>query len=375
MQSMLQQLSELDLISKAKAVLTFLDRVDPCFLGLIVTALVLLGSRMISGENKIRGWGLRIALGTFLLFGGYKCYQAGITGYSKQALDIGLRSVCVAGGVLAFTWIVVPIASFILKHARIALAAFLLYGGWLAITKTDQWEQRWPWFMAQALVAAGLALLVAWITEPFWSYFVKNWLPVRKPERIRGATLIDEPFESAMGQEVVVPLNLEPRPTRRRATMLASPRELLPETSEAEMEALRHREAQRRREKVRLQLELAYVQAAPKISSWFSRQMFDDFVQRYLNDNLPPEDVEENGIQLHATIQKHLEESQQPPEIQTMEDLTDWLLAEQQRIQGQSMDASQKNGQLLDLHQRYLALASRLVQPGMPALPRSNSLG
>src|SRR2546430_1132695 len=61
MQELLQHLKDIDLDGPVHTLLGFLETVDPCFLGLIVGVLVFIGSRMVSGQPSVQGWGLRIA--------------------------------------------------------------------------------------------------------------------------------------------------------------------------------------------------------------------------------------------------------------------------------------------------------------------------
>ncbi len=354
-QEMLRDAFNVNLSERAQALLHFLENVDPCFLSLVVAVLVLLGSKMVAGQPKMRGWGLRLAVATFLLYFGYKYYITDIGSDHKQLVGIGMRSACMAGGVLAFTWIIVPIASFVLRHIRLAAAAFLLFGAYLLITANSLTMDQLPFFAFQASIAAALALIVAWITEPFWKYALDNWFPERKAK----TESQNRAHPEQVPPEMVIPLPIE-SPRRQRQTMLA-PSEAMGDLKD-DLETLRERDGQRRREKARLQLELLFMQAGPVIGNWFTREMFDDFVQRHLGDQHPPSDVEENARQLQSVLQQHMEEAQGNKDFVTMEDLTRWLLAEQQRIQSQPGEQPEKQSQLLDLHQRYLALASRLVQ-------------
>lgn len=364
MQELLREVFNLDLSARAQAFLNFVENVDPCFLSLVVAVLVLLGSRMVIGQPAIRGWGLRLAVGTFLLYFGYQYYITEVGSNHKLLVGMAMRAGCVAGVVLAFTWIIVPIASFVLRHIRLALAAFLLCGAYLLLAEQNLQSAQLPFIAFQSGLAAALALLIAWIMEPFWTYVVSNWLPQReapKPARAH-PELMD-----SLPPEVVIPIQMD-QPRRRRTTMLAAQNEMMQDLQE-DLDVLRDREAQRRREKARLQLELIYMQAMPLIKEWLPREMYDDFVQRHLSDQIPPSDVEENARQLQTVLQQYVEQVQQQ-EFSSIEDLTRWLLAEQQRIQSMGLDQPLKQSQILDLHQRYLAIATRLSQSQPAALPR-----
>jgi hypothetical protein len=111
-----------------------------------------------------------------------------------------------------------------------------------------------------------------------------------------------------------------------------------------------------------MQLEMAYLQAMPGIGTWMPRPVFDDFLRRHLADHLPVKDVEDNARQLLAVVRQHQEQVQERSDFGSLEELASWLLAEQQRIQALVLDQPLKQTQLLDLHQRYLLLATRMVQ-------------
>jgi hypothetical protein len=342
MQDLLQRLSHVELDQTAGTVLSFLDSVDPCFLGLIVAVLVFIGSRMVAGQPSVQGWGLRLAVATFLIYGGYLWFS-GKPDEGIPLWKLALRCGCVAGIVLALSWIVLPVLSFVHRRLRLALAVFIGYGIYAAVTAGEFTSEQWPIFALEALAATGLALIVAWIVDPFWTAFTRHLLPRR-----------------ASAQEDAAPEEL-PMPTRKspaRATMLMP----APAVQVIDSPSVAGSEAQRRRDKARMQLELAYLQATPALTNWMPRPMFDDFLRRHLGDHLPPQDVEDNARQLLLVLRQHQEQVQERADFTSFEDLSSWLLTEQQRIQALALDQQIKQSQLLDLHQRYLVLATKMVQ-------------
>jgi hypothetical protein len=177
--------------------------------------------------------------------------------------------------------------------------------------------------------------VVAWIVDPIWSALTRHLFPARAN--------IEKPIGDTAP---IIPA---------RTTMLAPGPTLLGRIDDGQ-------ESQRRRDRVRMQLELAYLQAMPSISAWLPRHLFDDFLRRHLADTLSPEDVEENSRQLLLVIQRHQEQVQERSEFASFDELASWLLTEQQRIQALALEQPLKQTQLLDLHQRYLLLATRMVQ-------------
>jgi hypothetical protein len=342
MPDLLEWTAGANLGGRARAVLEFLDSADPCFLGLAAAVLVFLGSRMVAGHPAVQGWGLRLAAAAFLLYGGYGWFSAE-SDAARLLGPLALRSACVAAAVLAVSWIVLPVLAFVQGHLRLAVAVFLCYCAYALIDAGEYNPEQFPSHAVRGLLVSGLALVIAWILSPVWA-FLKNFLPQRPP--------------AAQAQPADTSTSAPTPEVPRRAPSLVL---TMPVPAETEGPTLRDREAQRRREKARLQLELTYVQALPAVGSWFPRKMFDDFVARHLGDHLPPEDVEDSARQLQAVLHRHQEEAPATPAFGNLDELGHWLLDEQQRIQALTVEVPLKQSQLLDLHQRYLLLATRLV--------------
>ena len=136
MPELLQWTAHADLGARARAVLDFIDNADPCFLGLVAALLVFLGSRMVAGQPAVQGWGLRLAVVAFLVYGGYAWFSADPDA-SRPLGPLALRSTCVAAFVLALSWIVLPVLSFVHGHLRLAVAVFLVYCAWALIASVD----------------------------------------------------------------------------------------------------------------------------------------------------------------------------------------------------------------------------------------------
>ncbi len=343
MTDLLQRLSHADFDSAARNLLGFLDSADPCFLGLVVGILVFFGSRMVAGQSSLQNWGLRLAATAFLVYGGYLWFSGKLED-GTPLWRHGVRCGAAAGVVLALAWIVLPVLSFVHRRLRLALAVFLGYGGYVAVSGNEASAEHFSIAALHGLAAAALALVVAWIIDPFWTPLVRQLLPA-KPGK-------DKPTEDTPSLNLPLPV--------RHAMMLPAPVVLHNLETPSD--------AQRRRDRARMQLELAYLQAMPAIGAWMSRPLFDDFLRRHLGDHQPPEDVEDNARQLLTVLVQHREQVQDRGEFATLEELAGWLLSEQQRIQSQAVDPPLKQTQLLDLHQRYLLLATRMVQR-QPALP------
>ena len=151
--------------------------------------------------------------------------------------------------------------------------------------------------------------------HPIWDFF-RDLLP--KP---RSKDEAEEPRPGRRGRrrraetrklepEVTV-LSNPPAPTVVIPPVAAPPAPVCAETAPLAPSPL-HADAQRRRDRTRLQIEMAYVLALPQIGDRFPRTKFDDFVRRYLGDHLQPDDMEENARQLQEILQEHQRQAQEP---------------------------------------------------------------
>src|SRR5262245_17388890 len=236
MPELLQWTAHADLGARARAVLDFIDNADPCFLGLVAALLVFLGSRMVAGQPAVQGWGLRLAVVAFLVYGGYAWFSANPDA-PRPLGPLALRSACVAAFVLALSWIVLPVLSFVHGHLRLAVAVFLVYCACALVAAGEYDPEQLPGIALRGLLASALALVIAWVLAPVWG-FLKNFLPERWSA--------PQPQISAP-----MPSSAEP-PPRAPALVLVPP---MPQVLDGtEVTTLRQREAQRCREKARLQL-------------------------------------------------------------------------------------------------------------------------
>jgi hypothetical protein len=329
MNSALEFFHSVDLASFVQNLIAFIDSADPCFVAVIVGLFTLLGSKMAAPYPALHSWGLRLAAAVFLLYGGYAYLSQG--GLDADNLPrVAVRGLIAAGTALAPVWIVLPILTFVYGRLRLALAAFLLYGTYAFVALGSFDVEALPSVALRALLAAGLALVVAWIVQPVVDILTAN-LPGKPRAR--------------------------PRPgPEEEQRVISVPRPAVSEVQQALADA------QRRRNRARLKAELLYSLYAPDLSDRFGRDRFDDFVGRYLGDQHEPEDVEENGRQLEAVLQQHVEKILAPEPFDNLTDLTRWYLGEQKRLQALHLDEETKHRQLARLNQRYQHLAEQLLE-------------
>lgn len=361
MKEVLDFVTAIDLAARARQMLSAIDVADPCLIGLVVAVLVFFGSRMVAGQPAVKLWGLRLGAAAFLLHLGYS-YFFGTVPEDKRAAVLLVRSGLVGGGVLALSWISLPLLAFVFARLRLAVAGFLAYGGYALVTAEGLNAEQLPGIALRSLLAAGLAVIVAWIVQPVWEFFVP---PGTKPAT-PPAPPAEEPAPVA-----------RPSAEKPRRRWFRREREERPEEEkEPEEVSSIHIETRRRRDRVRLKVELNYLLIAPQIGSRLPRTQFEEFVHRYLGDHLPPEEVEENGRQLQQLLLDHRNHAAEPEKpMLTLEDVTRWFVEEQKRID--ALDAPEKEHRLSSLHQEYLEKVRRL--PAAPIrdvleLPRRESV-
>lgn len=345
MKELMEFVNAPDLATRARMLLSLVDTADPCFIGLVVVLLGFVGAKMVAGNPTLQRWGLRLAAAVFLLYAGYGCYQAGSI-RTEVLPGIGLRALIASGGVLAVTWIVLPVLAFIYRYIRVAAAASLVYAGYALVTAPQYNADELRGIGLRSLAVAGLAMVIAWIIQPVWD-FLKGMFVKPGAEANRAPAPATSPA---------------PAPSPRH-TMLAPPAELPTGTGD---------EAQRRREQVRLQVELHYALVLPDGPRW-PRAALDDFVRRHLGDQLPAEQVEENGQQLLDMLRRL--PAQDPAPGSGLEELTRWYLEEQRRLLALDLDPEARQERLRQLHQQYLTRAEpilrapllELVTPSFPS--------
>lgn len=173
-------LHNVDLAAAGKELLTLIDAVDPYLIAVFLGGLVLLGSRMAAPFPRLRSWGLRLAVAVFLVHLGYVHFSHGIgSGDLPRTL---VRSANVAGLVLAPLWLVLPVVLFVYRRIRLALAAFLIYVGYACLASGKVEAGQLPQFALQGLIAAGLAVVVAWILQPVTDFISQHLLArLKKP--------------------------------------------------------------------------------------------------------------------------------------------------------------------------------------------------
>jgi hypothetical protein len=117
---------------------------------------------------------------------------------------------------------------------------------------------------------------------------------------------------------------------------------------------------QRRREQARLTCELEYSRFCPEIQQRMSRAELNAYLERYMNDKVPADEVERRSMQLLALIQRD-EQS-----MDSIEDLAHWYIQQKAKINSLSLDDKLKNYHLAELNERYSQLSEELMRKAKP---------
>ncbi len=330
MTDLLESLRAIDLLGAAREALAFIDAADPCFVALVVGLLVLLGNKMAAPFPALHSWGMRLGVAAFLGYAGYSYFTLGGL-ETQQLLKVAVRGFIAAGLVLAPFWIVLPVLVFIHRRLRLVLAAFLLYCGYAILSAGTLDPNELPAIALRGLLVTGVVLVVAWIVQPAVDFMAGPLLGRGKQHQV----WVPAPPPAREPQQVV----RRPDPT---------PEPVLTD-------------ADRRRARVRLRAEKLFARYAPELGERFTRSMFDEFVQRYLGNQYPPEDVEEHGRELEALILRHAGHTDEPPPFTDLTELTRWYLAEQNRYAAPDLDEHTRQEKLDALHHRYQKLAEELL--------------
>lgn len=123
---------------------------------------------------------------------------------------------------------------------------------------------------------------------------------------------------------------------------------------------------QQRRVKARSDAELLFWQHVAEVNSRFTKEMFDDYMRKYMGDEHPVAEVEARGGQLRTIIAQHRETVCPTQKEMTIESLVDWYVAEKQRINALALDDELKGEFLVEVDMRFSDLKQGLLNKMRP---------
>ena len=382
-------LQDVDLGRYALQLGQLLNSADPWLLGIAVSLFVGIGHKLAVGNRLVYGWGLRLAALSFLVYFGVSIWQAGELD-QVQTSAVLARSGIVAGCVLSLIWILLPVILFVYGNFVFGLAGFVCYVGYALLSAESIETEALPAIGLRGLLVAGLAMVLAWILRPIWELAASVWLahkpaPALAGEPMKTQAEID-PRLSRLERRQRRLARLQARQQAQMAagtTVLAEPAQvqtvvdtptwsgkgkktmLAPaDPVSAETPVSQEADDRRRRDKARLDVELAYLLAMPQLGSNFPRPLFDGWVMRYLGSQLPADEVEENSWQMQKTLRQYHPQADAGQANLNLEDLHVWFLDEQRRIHALQVDTAERQAKLLALQDLYVSLSQRFLGDG-----------
>lgn len=137
---------------------------------------------------------------------------------------------------------------------------------------------------------------------------------------------------------------------------------------ESEARARRQAEAQaaaaKRREDARMRCELTYHQYARQLGTSFSRKRFDQFLERYMNDQLPPDFVEQREQLLKEMLIESLGTAHKSvPKFTTMTELAAYFDARRHEVEQLPHDEDVKDSYRTQLNKQEDEALRRFLKP------------
>jgi hypothetical protein len=141
----------------------------------------------------------------------------------------------------------------------------------------------------------------------------------------------------------------------------------LEERQKVEAEAARrHVIEQQRRTEARAQCELLYSLHAKEIADRYPKPRLNSFMQTYMNDSHPAEMVERRGQEIRNLIEQHRSAVVPPKKCHTIQELAEWLVTEQRRIDLLPLDEELREEHRVLLNIRYAELTQNMLQKMEP---------
>ena len=121
-----------------------------------------------------------------------------------------------------------------------------------------------------------------------------------------------------------------------------------------------------RRREARARCELLYSLHKFDIQDRFKRASLDEYMQKYMNDNEPPEAVERRAVELKAVIEKHCELKGISEKPQSIDQLALWFIDEKTRIEALPLDETMRATHIAHLNMRYAELSQEILESIRP---------
>lgn len=270
---------------------------DYCSSLILLAVLFCVGSWIVGTRPAVRAWGIRLG---YLVFVVCACVRIATDGrfQADALLRIAITSLLVAAFVICIAWIVLPPLS--------------------------------------GLHGLTLGRIPAWLQSRLRKYHDARKQQAERVRLNREHRRVDQEWQRSAGDR-----EREQRAAEERARYEAA--------------------AQKRRDDARAKCRMLYDTWAPDISDRFPREQFQAYVTDYLDDQHPPEYVEERALQLNDLIRQHVEKVDPAPQITSLAQLRRWFEDRKTEIQSEPDEKLQRN-LMARLKKRYDELATQLLE-------------
>ncbi len=245
--------------------------------------------------------------------------------------------------------------------ARAGFTALLAYVAFQWPTFCPTSPEELLWILLRGLLAAAYATTLTWILLPV-VVVVWRFTGRRIVESVRAASLARKKRKE---QRHAATLRSQERQAIVRPSSPLSP-ELEQQQREAESMARVAREAEetasRRREEARLRSDLLYERNARLLAGSFSRERFEQFMNRYLGNDTSPDLVEKREQLLREMIMDSLGTTP-APKFASMTDLAAFFAARRQEISDLPHADDVKDAYIVQLNKQEDEALRRFLKP------------
>lgn len=244
---------------------------------------------------------------------------------------------------------------------RCALGVLLTYVAFRICTFSPTAPDELLWILLRGMLAAAFAASLTWILLPvgmtMWSFTGRRLISLsRAASKTERQRLHDQQVAEQRRREQLA---------RELELMRAAPER---ERHQREAEALagvereRVESANRRREEAQLRCELIYERHARQLTGSFPRDRFEQFVERFMGEPVPPELVEQREQLLKEMIVDSLG-TNPAPKFSSMTELAAFFAARRKEIEELPHDEDAKDAYRIQLNKQEDEALRKLLKP------------
>lgn len=244
---------------------------------------------------------------------------------------------------------------------RVALGVFLNYVAFRVITLAPTTPEELLWIVLRGLMAAAFVSALTWILLPvcmaIWTATGRRFIAAA---RVASETARKHQHETHLAEQ-----RRQEQLTRTLEFERLAPERQL-QQKEAEARARVERDAaetaSRRREEAQLRSELLYERHARQLTSSFPRERFEQFMDRYLSADTPPELVERREQLLKEMILDSLGTTT-APKFASMTELAAFYADQRKEIEKLPHDEDAKDAYRIQLNKQEDEALRKLLKP------------